>query len=54
MVTKLTNVKCLPIQAQQSQSTNVDIIKARLLSEGFAEEVANMAAKPQRKASLSV
>ncbi len=52
--TESTKLKCIPFQARESQTSRVDSIKARLLSEEFSEEVAEMASKPQRKSSLSV
>ncbi len=52
--TKSTKLKRIPFISRESQTSCVDSIKARLLSEGFSEEVAEMASKPQRKSSLSV
>ncbi len=52
--TESTKLKCILFQARESQTSRVDSIKTRLLSEGFSEEVAEMASKPQRKSSLSV
>ncbi len=54
MIIKSTNVKHLPFQIIESQSSLLDTIKARLISEGFSEEVADIASQPQRKSSLSV
>ncbi len=51
---KSTKLKCLPFQAREYQTSHVDSIKVRFLSEGFSEEVAEMPSKPQRKSSLSV
>ncbi len=52
--TESTKLKSIPFQARESQTSCVDSVKARLLSEGFSEEVAEIASKPHRKSSLSV
>ncbi len=48
------SVSGVSLQTRNVKSSRVALIKSKLLQEGFSEAVAEVAAKPQRKSSLSV